>query len=83
MDPEQGREGRAVSGEERHRRWGPVGEKEEGAKPHLWMVLGGAEVVRSGGSTERGGRRRVCSGVVVLRRRKEGAAGLRGFSGAR
>ena len=36
---------------------GKVGENGEGAKPHLWMVLGGAEVVRSGGSTETGRRR--------------------------
>ena len=62
---------------------GKVGEDGEGLACYLPVVLGRAEVVRSGGSTERGGRRRVCSGAVVLRRRKEGAAGLRGFSGAR
>ena len=62
---------------------GKVGKNGEGAKPHHWMVLGGAEVVRSGGSTERGGRRQVCSCAVVLWRWKEGAAGLGRFTGSR
>ena len=62
---------------------GKVGENDEELESYLWVVVGGAEVVRSGGSTERGGRRRVCSGVVVLQRRKEGAAGLGRFIGSR
>ena len=62
---------------------GKVGENGEGLVCYLPVVLGRAEVVRSGGSTERGGRRRVYSGAVVLRRRKEGAAGLGRFTGSR
>ena len=62
---------------------GKVGEKDEEPESYLWVVMGGAEVVRSGVSTERGGRRRVCSGVVMLRRRKEGAVGLGRFTGSR
>ena len=62
---------------------GKVGENGEGLACYLPVVLGRAEVVRSGGSTERGRRRRVCSGAVVLWRRKEGAAGLGRFTGSR
>ena len=36
---------------------GKVGEKGEGFTPHLMVVLARREVVRGGGSAERGGRR--------------------------
>jgi len=36
---------------------GKVGEKDEELESYPWVVVGGAEVVRSGGSTETGGRR--------------------------
>ena len=62
---------------------GKVGENGEGLACYLPVVLVRAEVVRSGGSTERGGRWRVCSGAAVLRRWKEGAAGLGRFTGSR
>ena len=62
---------------------GKVGENGEGLACYRPVVLVRAEVVCSCGSTERGGRRRVCSGAVVLRRRKEGAAGLGRFTGSR
>ena len=38
-------------GDVARRRWGQVGEKKEGAKPHLWRVLEGREVVGEGLST--------------------------------
>ena len=62
---------------------GKQGGKREGLACYLPVVLVRAEVVRSGGSTERGGWRQVCSGTVVLQRRKEGAAGLGRFTGSR
>ena len=62
---------------------GKVGENGEGLACYIPVVLVRAEVVRSGGSTERGGWRQVCSGTVVLQRRKEGAAGLGRFTGSR
>ena len=36
---------------------GKVGEKDEELESYPWVVVGGAKVVRSGGSMERGGRR--------------------------
>ena len=47
---------------------GPVGETQEGLEGYLWWVLGLAEVVRSGGSVERGGWRR----SALARRRSAG-----------
>ena len=35
---------------------GKVGEKDEELESYPWVVVGGAKVVRSGGSTETGGR---------------------------
>ena len=46
---------------------GKVGENDEELESYLWVVVGGAEVVRSGGSTERGGRRRVWSPAFMFR----------------
>ena len=46
---------------------GKVGENGEGLACYLPVVLGRAEVVRSGGSTERGGRRRVWSPAFMFR----------------
>jgi len=46
---------------------GKVGGKGEGIESYPWAVVGGAEVVRSGGSTERGGRRRVWSPAFMFR----------------
>ena len=46
---------------------GKHGGKREGLACYLPVVLGRAEVVRSGGSTERGGRRRVWSPAFMFR----------------
>ena len=45
---------------------GKVGENGEGLTCYLSVVLGRAEVVRSSGSTERGGRRRVWSPAAMF-----------------
>jgi len=45
---------------------GKVGGNDEELESYLWVVVGGAEVVRSGGSTERGGRRRVWSPAAMF-----------------
>ena len=45
---------------------GKVGENDEELESYLWVVVGGAEVVRSGGSTERGGQRRVWSPAAMF-----------------
>ena len=45
---------------------GKQGENDEELESYLWVVVGGAEVVRSGGSTERGGRRRVWSPAFMF-----------------
>jgi hypothetical protein len=50
---EQRREGAPKSGEEGRWRWGPAGEKQEGLKNYLWLVLGRGETLGGGGSTER------------------------------
>jgi len=62
-----------ISSEERHRWWGPPGEKEEGLKNYLWVVLGREEALGGGSSMERGGRRR-----TEPRRRRSGELGASG-----
>ena len=60
---------------------GKVGKDGEGAKPHLWMVLDGVEVIGAGLSTAAGGgtgRRRRFSGDAGRAKSDRGASVGRG-----
>ena len=63
---EQGRNGRAISGDGVGQRRGESGGNGEGLKPHLMVVLARRERVGVGLSAVRGGRRWLCSGAAAL-----------------